>query len=189
MMRAATLSLSALVAAAFSAGAQTLESGSGRVDVTGTAPSACVVTAPPVAVGNNARIGQSSTSASEIVINQLIDLNTGSPRATSIAVAIPIICNTAHRVLVTTASGQLTRVSDGAPPAANGFRDVLPYGLRADWAGFSVVRASGNAPLEVISPDGAAGDLGLSFDMPGGGAPLVAGDYVEFITVELKAEY
>ena len=183
------LSLAAALGLGLTAGAQTLDSGTGRIDVTGTAPSACVVTAPPSAIGSNARIGQSTTSSSEIVINQLVDLHTGLARPTSIAVVIPIISNTAHRVLVTTASGQLTRVPDGAGPAANGFRDTLPYGLRADWAGFSVSRSSGNAPLEVISPDGAAGDLGLSFDVQGGGAPLVSGDYVEFITVELKAEY
>ncbi len=189
MMRSATLLLG-LCALAAPVAAQTLESGAGRIDVTGTAPSACVITSAPRAIGSNARVSQSGLASSEIVINQLVDLNTGAARAASIAVSIPIICNSAHRVVVTTASGALTRVPDGAlVPASTGFQETVPYGLRADWAGLSIVRTSGNAPLEVISADGAAGDLGLSVEVPGGGAPLVAGDYVEFITVELKAEY
>ena len=179
-----------LVTLSLTANAQTPNSGNGRIDVTGTAPSACVITGAPTAIGSNARISQSGLRSSEVVINQLVDLNTGAPRAASISVAIPIICNSAHRLIVTTASGALTRVADGAVvPASTGFRESVPYGLRADWAGRSIVRNSGNAPLEVVNADGAAGELGLSVEVAGGGTPLVAGDYVEFITVELKAEY
>jgi hypothetical protein len=104
-------------------------------------------------------------------------------------VAVPIICNTAHHVIVRTANGGLRR--DGSvtvsPISINGFREFLPYQITANWSGQDITSSSLTPnPVDISTSDGAAGQLSLTIDVPAGGDPLVAGAYSDSVVIELQ---
>jgi hypothetical protein len=169
--------------------AQTVQSGTGRLDLVGTAPSACLVSAPASAVGSNASFAASGTQSAQVTITQLVDQTTSEPRASSISVAVPIICNSAHRVTVRTTNGGLLRqgAQSANPNSVNGFREFLPYQIEAAWSGQDVKSSSATpSPVDIATTDGAAGQLSLTIDVPAGGDPLVAGVYSDSVVIELQ---
>jgi hypothetical protein len=192
MMRTliALLALAALPAAA---SAQTVENGRGRLDLSGTAPSACIISAPTSVTGSNASLQESGPQTAQITIGQLADPTTAEPKAASINLALPIICNTAHTLTVTSANGGLVRVGGNASNVTNGFREFLPYqvdvlwaGRSATWSGRSVAGGGADRAANVPVGDGAAGQLSLTIAVPPGGAPLIAGAYADSVVIQLQ---
>lgn len=189
MMRLSTLILLGALAAPAIASAQTINTAAGRLDLAGTAPSACLVSAPGSVSGGNASFQVTGTQAAQIDITQLVDATTAQPRATSINLALPIICNGAHRLTVTTTNGGLARVGGNARNVSvtNGFREFLPYQVTASWAGQSTTGGSQTTtPVSMNVSDGAAGQLSLIIAVPAGGAPLVAGAYADSLVIRLQ---
>ena len=187
-MRKAALLL-ALIAAPSAALAQTTDIGRGRLDMVGTAPSACVISAPTNVAGNNATFVLSSAQSGQITITQLVDQTTAQPTAATINLSLPIICNSAHTLTVTTSNGGLARVGGAGRNAVetNGFREFLPYSVQAVWAGQSVNGDSTKTPpVNIVVPDGAAGQLSLTVAVPSGGDPLVAGTYSDSLVIQLQ---
>ena len=184
------LILAVLLSAAPAASlAQTLDVGHSQLEMTGTAPSACVISAPTSVSGINATMAVTSAQSAQVTITQLVDQTTAEPLAASIVLSLPIICNTAHTVTVTTANGGLARVSGNQRNSnvTNGFREFLPYQVDAVWAGRSVTGDSQTQPpVSIVVPNGAAGDLSLTVAVPAGGAPLIAGAYADSLVIQLQ---
>jgi hypothetical protein len=155
------------------------------VDLIGEAPPACVLRPPSAGASANAALEQVTDRTAEVRITRLVDPQTLEPQQASISLVFPLICNAAHRLTVRTTRGGL-RLDVPAPPAT-GFRDRLNYTVEADWAG---MRAQGSSesgqPIDLRTSDGAAGVVSLNIQIPGGGAPLVAGPYSDSIVVELQ---
>lgn len=183
-----TLSLLAAIAALAPglAFAQTANIGQGRLDLVGQAPSACLISQPTASTGQNATLSQTGAQSAQIRISELVDPQTAQPRASSMNVTLPVICNAAHRLTVKSGNGGLLRAG-GRRGAVNGFRQLLPYQVSADWSGQSITGSSETGtPVTINSPNGAAGQVSLSITVPAGGDPLVAGSYSDSVVIELQ---
>lgn len=182
------LALGAVLVAAASAQAQTASTGeraSNRLDLFGVAPSACVLSPPSSAAGTNASF--TAQGAQGVVrLTQFIDPQTAQPRDAVISLGFPVVCNSAHRLVVRTDGAGLARTAGPAP--APGFRDSLGFQLSADWAGLTATGSSTSlTPISLQTANGAAGLMNLIVNITGGGAPMVAGDYAGTLVVEIEA--
>jgi hypothetical protein len=168
--------------------ADTINTGQGRLDLAGTSPSACLISSPAPATGPNASFQSTGDRQGQVTITQFADPQTAVAVGSTISLALPIICNAAHTVTVSTSNGGLLRVGAAAnPPAANGFRQFVPYGVSASWAGQTQSATSkAGATVTISSSDGAAGQLSLVITVPPGGDPLVAGAYNDQVVIELQ---
>jgi hypothetical protein len=179
--------LAALVAlAATPALGQEAPAARASLDMVGTAPGACLISGAARGTGTNAVMGVAAARQADIRIIELVDPNTSLARAASISVSLPIICNVGHRVLLRTQNGGLVRSNRaGGAAAAQGFREAVPYGMTASWAGATVTGQSASG-FDLIAPEAAAGDLAIDIEIPAGGAPLVAGAYSDQLVIELR---
>lgn len=182
------LALGAVLVAVASAQAQTVSTGqraSNRLDLFGVAPSACVLSPPSSAAGTNASF--TAQGAQGVVrLTQFIDPQTAQPRDAVISLGFPVVCNSAHRLVVRTDGAGLARTAGPAP--APGFRDSLGFQLSADWAGLTATGSSTSlTPISLQTANGAAGLMNLIVNITGGGAPMVAGDYAGTLVVEIEA--
>jgi hypothetical protein len=167
--------------------AQIGEPSLGRVEIAGTAPSACVVGAPIAGPGANATY-EAGPSGGSIRISQLVDPATGQSVSAGMNLVIPVTCNGAHRLMVRSINRGLAL--DGNPGQGNGsaFASFVPYRVESDWGG----QASGFLSNEPGAPEGfshaaRAGQMSLSISVPPGGQPLVAGTYSDEIVLEFQA--
>ncbi|GGL33861.1 MULTISPECIES: hypothetical protein [Caulobacter] len=178
----------AALGAAAPAQAQTASTGdraSNTLDLFGVAPSACVLSPPSSAAGTNASF--TAQGAQGVVrFTQFIDPQTAQPRDAVISLGFPVVCNSAHRLVVRTDGAGLARTAGPAPAA--GFRDSLGFQLSADWAGLTATGPSTSlTPISLQTANGAAGLMNLTVNITGGGAPMVAGDYAGTLVVEIEA--
>lgn len=165
--------------------AQVAELSQGRLEILGTARPACVIRAPSSAIGNNMRFEPGGASAGQVGITQFVDNNAVS-RGGSIDVILPVICNSAHRVVVTSGNGGLRRL--GPMVQTTGFAQFFPYRVTTQWGSQQGVLATDQAGTLIIdSGEARAGQLSLSINVAAGGQPLVAGTYSDQIVVELQA--
>lgn len=156
----------------------------GRLELVGTANPACVIRAPSAAIGNNMSFNPVSSMAGEIAIAEFVDAD-AVPRGGSIEVILPVVCNSAHRVLVRSGNGALRRV--GAPVQSGPFAQSVAYQVATIWGGQQGSLATGAGPLIINTPEARAGQLSLAISVPAGGPPLVAGTYSDQIILELQA--
>jgi hypothetical protein len=160
----------------------------GRLDIVGDAPNACVISSAGSSAGANAVFRSLTAGAAEVRITEMIDPQTGAARASSISILLPIICNSAHRLLLRSGNGGLLREGGSRQAGAGGFREFVPYQLSAVWSGQSAANASDQGPVVINVADGAAGDASVTIDVSGGGAPLVGGGYSDAVVIELRVE-
>ena len=185
MMRVAAIS-AALLAPGLAI-AQTTDVGRARLDLAGQAPSACVISGPTAVSGSNATFSPAGAQQGQITITELADPQTAVPQAASINLALPVICNAAHSVVISTTNGGLARAGAAGNSEVNGFRQFVPYQLSVSWAGQSADATSQAGPtITIKTNDGAAGQLSLVVKVPGGGAPLIAGAYGDQVVVQLQ---
>lgn len=157
-----------------------------NLDMVGYAPSACLINGVARGTGNNAVLGAAGARQADIRIIELVDPATAGTRATSISLALPVVCNVGHQVILRTQNGGLSRSNRaGGAQATPGFRESVAYDVTARWAGATAVGRS-DAPFELSAPEAAAGDLSIDITIPAGGDPLVAGAYSDQLVVELR---
>lgn len=178
-----------LAAALFAPAAAVAQDGAdlsqGRLEVQGTSYPACVIRAPSSAVGTNMRFDSSGVTAGRIGITQFVDANAVS-RGGTIEVILPVICNSAHRVVVRSDNGGLRRV--GPLVQAPGFSQLFPYRVTTLWGSQQGILATDQGGTLIINTSEArAGQLALAINVAAGGQPLVAGTYSDQIVVELQA--
>lgn len=155
--------------------------GGNELVITGQSPQACVISGAAQSSVSNATV-TTGAGAAQVVVGQLVDLN-AVPLAARVSVALPVICNTANVVSISTSNGALTL--ENPAPAAPGFRSQLPYQLSATWAGQQETVNSGT-PLTITSANAATGNLLLTIAIPAGGEPLIAGTYTDSVVVLLQ---
>jgi spore coat protein U-like protein len=169
--------------------AQSTDTGLQMIDIAGVANPACLMRGPAPTSGVNARFQTVSASLGDIQIVELVNPQTAVPRATSISIAMPVICNSAHRLSILSRSGGLKRVAaNERNQASGGFADFLPYALSADWAGQSLTQSSEvRGGINISTANAGAGNMTIGFSVGAGNTPLVAGAYTDAITIEFRA--
>ena len=184
MIRSLIVSI-ALLAPAGLAAQQVADLSQGRLEIQGTAHPACVIKGPSSAVGNNMRFDPAGPSAGQIGITNFVDNNAVS-RGGTIDIALPVVCNSAHRVIVRSSNGGLRR--QGAAVQGNQFAQFFPYRVTTQWGGQNgqLTTDQGGA-LTIDTGEARAGQLSLQISLAAGGRPLVAGTYSDQIVVELQA--
>lgn len=183
-MRAHVLIFALAGSLASAASAQTAQEGRSQTVIAGEAPNACVITGSPAASGQNAAFSAGGGSG-QVRIVQLVDPLTAQVLPTTISVALPVVCNAGHSVIVRTSRGGLVREGSAAP-LAEGFRNQVPYDLAVDWDGAASTQSSTSSGVTINRPGPAVGDLQLNITIPEGGAPLVAGAYSDQVIIELR---
>jgi hypothetical protein len=182
-----SLAILMIVPIAVPAFAQTSQPISARVEIVGEAPAACVMKAPTVASGLNATFTATSGTTGEIRISELVDPITAQPEAAELRLAIPVICNAPHRLVMRSGNGGLLR-QGGTMARQGAFAQFLTYRFGAAWANRRVTRGSDIAGQLVINADSArSGDVILSFNVDKGETSLVAGTYSDQIIIEFQA--
>jgi hypothetical protein len=167
--------------------AQTQQSGGGRLEIAGDAPSACIVRGAAATGMVNATIGSGDSVGSRIQIVEMADANTAEPRETSVELALPVVCNSPHRLVLRSGNGGLLRAGARGRDAQGGFAEFLPYQMSAVWAGQQAAGASNaDGALTIDSAGGRAGQMSVSLKVAKGGTPLVAGTYSDEIIIELQ---
>lgn len=160
----------------------------GRIELAGRTYPACVIRSARAGTAVNASFIGAGPSSGEIRIAELVDPQTAQPRAAEMVIELPVVCNAAHRLTLSSANGGLLR--DGGNRAnrqsATGFGDVLGYQLDANWANRVLTLNAATSPLAALDvPDGTAGDLSLRLSIPAGGGALTAGRYSDTVVIEL----
>jgi len=192
-MHRIALIVPALLATTVAAHAQnTIDTGQGRLEIAGRAPPACVLNAPTASGGQNASFSGTGATSGEILITEFGDPLTAQPRGAAINLSLPVICNAAHRLTVTSSNGGLLRDGGNARnrQSPTGFGEFVGYQISASWAGQNAsVQTINNNVLAIASADGGAGDMGLTIAVPPGGGALVAGRYADTVTVQFEAAF
>lgn len=179
LVAAACLGLPAL------ASAQTVDPSQGRLEILGTAPSACVMRAPGSPVGTNASFDLTGSSSGRIRILEMINPASATARGATMDLTLPVICNGPHQVSVQSRGGMLRQ---GDRVTNDAFADRVNYSLTADWGGQQARFTTGESDaLAIDVASGRAGLLRLSIAIPAGGRPLVAGRYEDQIILEMRA--
>lgn len=183
--------LTALAAAAVvlpsAASAQVVGAAEDRLEVLGTAFQACVILTPSASSGNNATFEPASGNSGEIRITDFVNPSTATARAASISLALPVICNSPHRLVLRSSNGGLRR--DGAGAGSQGpFAEFKAYQMAASWGPVALnAMSDADGQLVINSATARAGDVSITIDVGEGGQPLVAGTYSDEIVVEFRA--
>ncbi|WP_423603660.1 hypothetical protein [Sphingomonas sp. MS122] len=175
--------------AASPAAAQTGDTARGRIEIAGRTPPACLIRTARAGNALNASFIPAGPSSGEIRIAELVDPQTAEPRAAEMVIELPVVCNAAHRLTLTSTNGGLLREGGNARnrQTAGAFGELLGYQLDANWGSRALTLNAATAPLATLDvPDGMAGDLLLRLSIPAGGGPLVAGRYSDTVVIELN---
>jgi hypothetical protein len=179
----------AALTAALPAAAQTPSTARGRLELAGQTPPACLIRTARAGTSQNASFTASGAQSGEIRIAELVDPQTAQPRAATIVIELPVVCNAAHRLTLTSTNGGLLRDGGNARnrQAPGAFGELLGYQLDANWGSSALTLNAPAASVVTLDvPDGMAGDLSLRLSIPPGGGPLVAGRYSDTVIIELN---
>jgi hypothetical protein len=156
----------------------------GRLDISGVAPAACVLSPPKTMSSANASIARMGSGA-QVTITQAVNESTLQSLPASIQLDFPLICNGPNRLIVTTKRGGLSL--DGGGPPAEGLSNHIDYTIQANWAGRSNSGSSNSKQGVEIDADGGAGVVTLNIQIPGGGGSrLVYGAYSDTLTLDIQ---
>ena len=183
MIRKAAIALLMLAPSALAA--QTPQSGQARLEIVGEALSACVIRGPATASATNAVYEPIGPSSGRLRITEMVG-STSMSRGASADVALNVVCNSPHELVLRSENGGMLRAG-GRASAPGPFAEFLPYELRASWLGQTASAAtSGGEPLVMQSNQGGAGPLSLGVVLPEG-VRLAGGDYRDAVILEFRA--
>ena len=185
-MRKLTLLIAAAAAFPAAAQAQELDRASQRLELAAIAPVACVISSPRVSSQANASFSETGSASGQISITQFVDPQSAQPRASSIVLNVPVLCNTSHRVRVTSANGGLLRTGATGRGRGGAFGEFVGYTIGIDWLGQSTEFSTTNNNANINANQPGRGDAIIRVATPAGGAPLVAGQYRDTIVVEVE---
>ncbi|ABD25212.1 hypothetical protein Saro_0766 [Novosphingobium aromaticivorans DSM 12444] len=188
-MRASLILVLPAAFACSAAFAQEIDTDSQRLEMIGTAPSACVLDAPTAANAINASFTSTGTSSGQVLISQFVDPQNANPVASSIELALPVICNSSHQFTVRSGNGGLLRNGGSIAnrQSSTSFADFVTYRLGVDWAGKSVDQSTDEGTILLDALNARAGEIALRIATPSGGGPLTAGRFDDTIIVEFRA--
>jgi len=159
----------------------------------GVSPPLCSFAAAPRALNaDNMSLSGAGQNSASISVNQLTDSATALLIKASIQLEIIGVCNESHYLSLKTSKGGLT-LEDQTGVVGGNFLDHVNYRAQADWAGQSV-SLNTDAIAEKKTTSGVIekthrGALNISLlidentnDM---NKPLLAGQYTDFLTVQI----
>lgn len=179
------LLLAAIAVVAAPASGQSLAETNKRIVLAGRAPAACVIATPVAQAGVNATFTSQSATNGQIAISQLVDPLAATALASSIALDLPVICNTSHNLTVRSLNGGLARGGQINTGGTGGFSEFLPYRVTVDWGGQNLSQASDAGTAQIALDRPAQGSARIGFATTAGGGPLVAGQYTDALIIEL----
>ena len=94
--------------------AQTGDTARGRIEIAGRTPPACLIRTARAGNALNASFVSAGPSSGEIRIAELVDPQTAEPRAAEMVIELPVMCNAAHRLTLTSTNGGLLREGGNA---------------------------------------------------------------------------
>ena len=183
-MRKLPILIAAALALPAAAQSQEVTRGTQRLELTARAPVACVISPATVSSAANASYSNTGASSGQVSITELVDGSTAAPRASSIELNLPVVCNASHRVQLRSTNGGLQRA--GASGRSGAFREFLTYQVGLDWAGQSVQLDTASRSANINSGQPGKGEMIIRIVTPAGGSPLVAGQYSDSIVVEVQ---
>lgn len=162
------------------------DSAASEVVFEGTARPGCLL-APVTSVAmTNASLTARDSSSASIVISpgSFVDPRTGVPNPVTMELALPVTCNTAHSIEVTSTRGGLT--NEGIVVADGQFRSIVPLDVALGWSGTTSRFNTSETRTTLLSVGNAATGLAtITISTPGGGVPLTAGNYSDIIVVKV----
>lgn len=189
-MRApATTLLSAALALAFSATgamAQDTTHATQRLEFHGDAPAGCVANSARASKQNGTIYQDNGPTGGVVTFPNLVDQSTAAARASSIQLAVPVVCNTSHVITVRSYNGALVRQGAGGANSAGGFSESQTYGVALQWQNLTTTLGGGTTNAAIAYGQPAKGDLTIDIAVPRGTQPLVAGTYTDAVVVEIR---
>lgn len=183
-MRTLPILIVAALALPAAAQAQELNRATQKLELTALAPVACVISPATVSRADNASFSNTGSSSGQVSINALVDVTTAAPRASSIELSLPVVCNASHRIELRSANGGLQRA--GATGSSGAFREFLAYQVGLDWVGQSLQLDTASRSVNLPTNQPGKGEMIIRIATPAGGGPLVAGQYSDSIVVEVQ---
>lgn len=189
-MRApATTLLSAALSLAFSASAamaQDTTHATQRLEFHGDAPAGCVANSARASKQIGTIYQDNGPTGGVVTFPSLVDESTATARASSIELAVPVVCNTSHLITVRSYNGSFVRIGAGGPNATGGFSETLGYDVGLQWQNLTAQLNSSNTNTSIAFGQPAKGDLIVDIAVPRGTQPLVAGTYTDAVVVEIR---
>ena len=177
----------ALAGSASAAAAQELDRASRPIVLHGDAPAGCVANSARASNQINATYQDNGPTGGVVVFPVLVDESTATTRASSIELAVPVVCNTSHLITVRSNNGALVRVgASGARSGSGGFGEVQGYGVAVQWQQQTAQIGTQTASAAISYNQPAKGDLIVDIAVPQGTQPLIAGTYTDAVVVEIR---
>lgn len=184
LMLTAGLATSPALAQTQAAAQDPIAPGTIQATFQGAAAAGCRMDTPLADTVQNAALENATPSSADITITRMVD-DDGAVLGSTIILVLPVVCNQAHTLSLSSARGGLS--SDIAAPDGGPFRSSVPYAVRLDWAGGSQTFDSDSGDATFPVGDAAQGGLGVTIEIPAGGAPLTAGAYSDELVLQLSA--
>ncbi len=181
------LSVAITLAALLGAGpalAQVLDTSGQRLDVSGTAPAACVISAPTASNARNATFSVSGNSTVRVDYGVLVDQNTALTQGSAIDIRLPMVCNAPGRIVVRSENRGLRPA--GNQRGGGGFLDVVDIDVGVRWLGQTASLSTSQGSGSLANSQPARGDLEVALNTRAGQGPLVAGNYRDTIVIEFQ---
>ena len=169
------------------AAAQDMNRASQRLEMLGNAPAGCVANSARASKLVGATYQDNGPTGGVVVFPNLVDESTAATRASSIELAVPVVCNTSHLITVRSYNGALVRLgANAARGGSGGFSEMQTYNVGLQWQQQTVQLGTqtGSAAISYNRP--AKGDLIVGIAVPRGTNPLVAGTYTDAVVVEIR---
>ena len=169
------------------AAAQDMNRASQRLEMLGNAPAGCVANSARASKLVGATYQDNGPTGGVVVFPNLVDESTAATRASSIELAVPVVCNTSHLITVRSYNGALVRLgANAARGGSGGFSEMQTYNVGLQWQQQTVQLGTqtGSAAISYNQP--AKGDLIVGIAVPRGTNPLVAGTYTDAVVVEIR---
>lgn len=197
MMRTSTLfaaTLISLVSLSQQAQAQSasLDLATRSTVIRGEVPRVCSLRGVATVInGSNASLASNGVGSATITITQLVNQSgsDGLSQGATLQFEIPATCSVSHDISFGSANGGLTLNGQPGAPDVNGFRNILPYGLTANWNGIDLAGQTNSGGLISRVPDAATGKIIVAINIPAGGTPLVAGSYSDALSISLSPTF
>lgn len=177
----------ALAGGASAAAAQELDRTSRPIVLHGDAPAGCVANSARASNLINTVYQDNGPTGGVVVFPVLVDTSTATTRASSIELALPVVCNTSHRITVRSYNGALVRLgANAARSGSGGFSETQSYDVAFQWQQQTVQLGAQTASAAISYNQPAKGDIIVDIAVPRGSQPLVAGTYTDAVVVEIR---
>ena len=169
------------------AAAQDINRASQRLEMLGNAPAGCVANSARASKQIGATYQDNGPTGGVVVFPNLVDESTAATRASSIELALPVVCNTSHLITVRSYNGALVRLgANAARSGSGGFSETQTYDVALQWQQQTVQLGPQAASAAIAFGQPAKGDLIVDIAVPRGTNPLVAGTYTDAVVVEIR---